>query len=993
MSDDFDETEWARIAALRSLQVLDTPPDPALDSLVRAAAALCEVPIALVSLVDVERQWFKARFGLDAPETPRDVAFCHHAIESDDPFEVADALSDPRFATNPLVAGDPNIRFYHGVPLVGAGGYRYGTLCVIDRQPRALSPQQREAVRSLAALALKLLESHRLIVQSAYHELILSRTLSALPDAVVTSKLGQQQVELNAAAKLWCGRTFSRSTLEQWVAACPLFEPGAVLALPLAAHPLVRAGAGETVSDRELLLQPPGFPQRTVLCSASPLTTAEGLILGSVMVMRDISALRASDASLRDERRRLSMIIEGTNAGTWEWHVPSGQTRFNARWAEIVGYTLDELAPISIETWMRLAHPDDLEDSTRALSEHFAGRAPYYDLMCRMRHKDGHWVWVHDRGRVFEWDAEGRPVWMAGTHIDFSEQKESEARLADAMQRLHEIVEASDDVSVIATDTGGIIRIFSTGAEKLLGYEAVELVGRATPEAFHDAAEVAERGQRLSAALGRPVVGFEVFVANLGDGSDTNVWTYVRRDGGRRQVRLSVSALHDAGGALAGFVGIAVDITEALEAEERARLEAEKFAGAFGSAALGFALVSLEGRWLDVNAAACAMFGYTSEELRATDFQTLTHPDDLSSDLELLNDLLAGRRGSYQLDKRYFRRDGTVLWGRLTVSLVHGADGQPLYFVSQIQDVTAERRSEARLREAQERTRTILESVGDAILTLGVAGLVDYTNAVAVRMIGVACADELIGRRPVDFLTLRGEDGAGAALDLTDLGAATMAMTEGVPDLVLQSSGTQTPVSVVMTPLRRDDEHAGAVLVLHDTSAERERTLRADRLSRVDAMTGLGNRRELELQLTRVLSSQEDLESSLILIDLDGFKAINDAHGHLAGDEMLRAVAGALRACVRQSDTVTRLGGDEFALLLPLCPPGRAASIAEQVREAIATLVIPWNDVALSVTASLGVALIPRGAGVLDALGVADAACYAAKGAGKNRVRGSGDLA
>jgi diguanylate cyclase (GGDEF)-like protein/PAS domain S-box-containing protein len=985
VTDDFDEAEWARIAALRALQVLDTPPDPALDNLVRAAAAMCEVPIALVSLVDVERQWFKARQGLEASETPRDVAFCAHAIKSDAPFEVRDALSDPRFASNPLVAGDPNIRFYHGVPLVGTGGHRYGTLCVIDRRPRVLTPEQRAAVQSLAQLALRLLESHRLTVLSSYHELILSRTLSALPDAVITCRSGQRQVELNAAATAWCGRPSGDLALDEWAAAYPLREPGATAALPHSAHPLVRACAGETVTDLELVFLAPDAAPRTVLCTASPLTTASGLTLGAVLVMRDVSALRASEASLRDERQRLATIIDGTNAGTWEWHIPSGRTRFNARWAEIVGYTLDELEPVSIETWMKLAHAGDLEASGRALTDHFEGRSDYYDFACRMQHKAGHWVWVHDRGRVFEWDAEGRPVWMSGTHIDISEHKESEQRLADAMQRLHEIVDASEDVSIIATDITGVIRIFSTGAEKLLGHRAEELVGRATPQVFHDATEVARRGERLTAALGRPVEGFEVFVANLGDGSDTNVWTYVRKDGERLQVRLSVSALHDGGGALAGYVGIAVDLTETLAAEERARLEAERFSAAFDSAALGFALVSLQGRWLDVNAAACEMFGRTRDELLALDFQSITHPEDRGRDLEALRDLLAGRRANYQVDKRYFRGDGGVLWARLAVSLVHGADRRPLYFVSQIQDVTAQRVAESRLREAQERTRTILESVGDAILTIDAQGTITYTNAAALRILGGASASELDGQRLQDVLELRGEDGRGESIDLTDLVSPTGAGIEGMPDLVLQAKGAQTPISIIKTILKRDDEHEGAVIVIHDTSAERERTLQADRLSRIDAMTGLANRRELEVQLSKVLSDA-DTGSSLIVVDLDGFKTINDVHGHLAGDEVLRAVAEELRRCVRQSDTVTRLGGDEFALLLPGCALSRAAGIAEQAREAIAALSIPWRGTLLGVTASVGVAPIAAGMGPLEALGSADAACYAAKGQGKNRV-------
>ena len=116
----------------------------------------------------------------------------------------------------------------------------------------------------------------------------------------------------------------------------------------------------------------------------------------------------------RQDETKLQYIIEGSNLGTWEWNVQTGEAHFNARWAEIVGYTLDELASIDINTWTRLAHPDDLKRSGQILERHFAGELPYYEFETRMQHKQGHWVWVHDRGKVIEWTADGKPLWMFG---------------------------------------------------------------------------------------------------------------------------------------------------------------------------------------------------------------------------------------------------------------------------------------------------------------------------------------------------------------------------------------------------------------------------------------------------------------------------------------------------------------------------------------------------------------------------------------------------
>ena len=156
--------EPARLAALLALEVLDTGPEAEFDALVRAASLVCGTPISLISLIDTERQWFKANVGLPGvSETPRDVAFCSHAILGDGLFEVADASLDPRFADNPLVTGQPDIRFYAGAPLRLSDGSQVGTLCVIDRQPRELSETQREVLRSLALAAAHALEGQRAI--------------------------------------------------------------------------------------------------------------------------------------------------------------------------------------------------------------------------------------------------------------------------------------------------------------------------------------------------------------------------------------------------------------------------------------------------------------------------------------------------------------------------------------------------------------------------------------------------------------------------------------------------------------------------------------------------------------------------------------------------------------------------------------------------------------------------------------------------------------
>jgi GAF domain-containing protein len=159
--------EAQRLEALRSYQVLDTEAEQIYDGITALAAQICEVPVAMVSLVDESRQWFKSKLGVHQQQTPRDVAFCAHAILEDEPLYVSDAMADSRFADSALVTGEPHIRFYAGVPLVNPEGFVLGTLCVIDRKPRQLSARQQEAMRILARQVMSLLEMRRISARLA----------------------------------------------------------------------------------------------------------------------------------------------------------------------------------------------------------------------------------------------------------------------------------------------------------------------------------------------------------------------------------------------------------------------------------------------------------------------------------------------------------------------------------------------------------------------------------------------------------------------------------------------------------------------------------------------------------------------------------------------------------------------------------------------------------------------------------------------------------
>lgn len=217
--------EEQRLAALRKLQILDTADEVAFDKLTKLAAAICNVPIAVVSLVDENRQWFKSCFGLDARSTPRDVSFCGHAIHGDQILEIPDARLDPRFADNPLVTGGPHVTFYAGAPLIASGGEKLGTLCVIDSTSRLLTAVQRLTLETLADQVVRLMESRLISLRSlvaaegsAKTSKFLDGVLDSLPNLVAVLDRDVRYQYINAAYKNWFGlspdTTIGRSLVE-----------------------------------------------------------------------------------------------------------------------------------------------------------------------------------------------------------------------------------------------------------------------------------------------------------------------------------------------------------------------------------------------------------------------------------------------------------------------------------------------------------------------------------------------------------------------------------------------------------------------------------------------------------------------------------------------------------------------------------------------------------------------------------------------------------
>lgn len=173
------------------------------------------------------------------------------------------------------------------------------------------------------------------------------------------------------------------------------------------------------------------FEEETI----TPVLDSQGEISSFIAIKIDISERKKLYQELADEKRRLDDIIKGTNSGTWEWNIRTSETTFNRQWAEMIGYTLEEISPTTIETWMNFAHPDDLKLSGELLEKHFRGETDYYMCETRMKHKNGEWIWVLDKGRVHMWDKDGKPVLMSGTHQEITDRKRASEFEGELLQQ------------------------------------------------------------------------------------------------------------------------------------------------------------------------------------------------------------------------------------------------------------------------------------------------------------------------------------------------------------------------------------------------------------------------------------------------------------------------------------------------------------------------------------------------------------------------------
>ncbi|GGY35379.1 hypothetical protein GCM10008098_30600 [Rhodanobacter panaciterrae] len=445
--------------------------------------------------------------------------------------------------------------------------------------------------------------------------------------------------------------------------------------------------------------------------------------------------------------------------------------------------------------------------------------------------------------------------------------------------------------------------------QAVLGLRLIDVVGQRNYQSAAPALEKAYGGQMAS------------FEGELYNGNE------------RRYAHGNFQPDFDTNGHVRGVFTALVDITERHTLQLQLYESEQRFFGAFQHAAIGMALTHPDGHFLRVNAAVCQMLGYCEEELLALDITAITYPDDMAADTELMAQLLAGRRESYQMEKRNFHKDGRVVYIQLSVSLVRDEHGNPLYFVSQVQDISQRKAFEEALHRERELAEVTLRSIGDAVITTDPQLCITSLNPIAEAMTGWT-SDEAQGR-PIEeiFQLFDAQHGHRIANPLRAAIEHNTIVDLAGKTLLRHRHGFDTPVEDSSAPIH---DHAGnvigGVLVFHDISETRALALKMIHLTQHDTLTGLPNRSQLNGHLAQALATanRRQQRAALLFIDIDNFKQTNELHGHSTGDRVLRAFAEQLHRCLPGDELLSRYGGDEFVVVLPhLESVGEAASLCQ----------------------------------------------------------------
>ncbi|MCM4167680.1 Adaptive-response sensory-kinase SasA [Arenibacter antarcticus] len=386
-----------------------------------------------------------------------------------------------------------------------------------------------------------------------------------------------------------------------------------------------------------------------------------------------------SGKQLKQKKERFKNVIKGANLGIWEGNLNTGEVICNERWAEMIGYTLAELPPITIEVFYDFVHPDDKKAIQLCLDNHIEKRE-LYELEFRMRHKDGQWIWVLCKGEITKYDDKGYPKVVSGMHYDITHRKTSELLLTkykDLLERSNEAANIGHwevDLqrnsifwSKMTRQIHGVTADFKPTLERGLEF-IVDDESRAHIQTLFEEATL------------RPMEFKELIKIKPNNGDVK--W-------------VCLSGLSEfLNGQCIRLYGLLQDVDQIEKSQLKVILKEEQFRQTFNHSAVGMAFLSKENRLLQANASFCNILGYSEAELQQIDLAAISHSGDLELNRGCIEKLLQGKRQHLRMDYRFIHKKGSVIWTNTTLSVIYNEEGEVIHYISQVLDITERKQNE-----------------------------------------------------------------------------------------------------------------------------------------------------------------------------------------------------------------------------------------------------------------------------------------------------------
>ena len=555
-------SEADRLVSLQDLMILDTEPEAEFDAIVKAAAMVCGVPMCLISLVDKDRQWFKANLGFPGvSETPRSMAFCDYTIKQNDLLEVRDCLQDDRFANNSLVTGYPNIRFYAGVPLCSSDGSHVGSLCVLDTKPGALTANQRDILKEISLAASHALESRRtakaliaseLRFRTFHKEQLKLQEESALlmRQTSELAKVGGWELDLLTDEVTWSEQTRLIHGLPvdyqpEFEAAVEFYTAQSREAITQAFNRLIHEGVP---FDMELqVVKVDGCSSWVRVVGDAEWVDGKAVRLRGAI--QDIDESIRQRQALESAHERITIATDSGEVGVWEWNVSANTLEWTPQMLKLYGLASTD-KPLDFQGWVDRVHPDDkdlvLDTLNRSVSD--SGTLEYE---FRIVWPDGSIRHLHSSAHVKR-DATGHVVKLVGVNWDVTPLRRLSSDLAEQHELLRVTMQSIDD-AVITVDTQGRITWLNPSAELLTGWSCPKAIGKSLDQVYGIVHEIS--GLPLESSVTECLrEGTRV--------SHNRDLVLVTREGLEYGVEDSAAPIRDAQGKLLGVVLVFRDVSE-----------------------------------------------------------------------------------------------------------------------------------------------------------------------------------------------------------------------------------------------------------------------------------------------------------------------------------------------------------------------------------------------------------------------------------------------